>query len=151
MKRTPLKRKPYTMKRSRLKAASVKRAAINRAAKKIRANFVELVGVCDLCQEPKTLIAHEVARGNRVKQFTEPACQLALCDGCHTAVHEFPKLWNKVRQMALLKLRRPEALNLERYNQLAIARITEEDLAEYEGKVFKWRAVTPERVRKWKR
>jgi hypothetical protein len=139
LRRTPMKRKPYTFKRTRLKAASDKRKAINRAAKKTRQAFTSAIDNCDLCERPGLLlIAHEIARGNRRLQFTEPAVQLALCDGCHNVVHRETGLWTKTRQLALLKLRRPEMFNLERYNRLAITRVCEDELEMFEGRVFTW-------------
>lgn len=132
-----MKRSGFIRRRTRLKNASTKRRAINRKAAIIRREFCESIDYCDLCQRPGLcLVAHEIARAVRVKQFTEPACQLALCNGCHDVVHAETKLWSKVRQLALLLLRRPLQYDLAKYNQLAIAKVHQEDVDEFDGDPF---------------
>lgn len=123
MKRSAPKRKLGRYKKP-LRRVSTKRAKINRKAAIVRAEFCRMIERCELCDTPDlNLCAHEIPRSARVTAFTEPAAMLALCHGCHAVVHAEPKLWPKVRQAALLYLRRPGDWDLQRLNELLIAKL----------------------------
>ena len=56
-----------------------------------------------------------------------------VCDpGCHERIGNG---WPKAKQLALLRLRRPADFDLETYNHWAVARVTEDDVAEWTEKV----------------
>lgn len=120
----PKRRLGRIKRRSRIRAVSKKRAKRNRVAKKVRAEFCRQIGACELCEQVTIdLAGHEIPRGNRVAAFTESCAMLALCNECHRTIHDFPALWPKVKQAALLMLRRPGDWDLEALNRLLIARL----------------------------
>lgn len=130
MKRSPLKRSQPLRRTGRLKRASRKRAKRNREAAPVRQAMCELAGKCDMCcRETLDLCAHEIPRANlRVDAFDKAYATLILCDGCHKHLHAEPAIWTKAKQAGLLKIRRPEAFDLEALNGLLIARIDAEEI-----------------------
>jgi superfamily II helicase len=126
LKRTAIKRKPRKLGRFRkpLRVASKKRAKRNREAAPVRQSFVQEVGKCEVCDSQRIdLVAHEIARADRANQYTERCCMLCVCGDCHRELHESPAQWSKVRQLALIWLKRGRDFDLARYNKLAIARV----------------------------
>lgn len=103
------------------------------AIRKWRREWCEQVGACDVCRSGTLdLLCHELPRGNRKKCLTEPAAILVLCWTCHDAIHDSPAVWPKVRQAALLKVRRPEWFDLSILNSLLIRKLSEEDVSKFE-------------------
>jgi hypothetical protein len=99
-----------------MRRVSKKRAQLNKVAKEWRCQFQLELGVCEWCRKRRPII-HEIARGtaNRRKAFITRFATLGLCDpGCHQEVGS----WHPAKQLALLKLRRPEDYSLTAYHQL---------------------------------
>jgi hypothetical protein len=108
-----------------VKRRSAKAAARYEVIDELRANLRLTIDGCDYCETPNFAL-HEIVRCN-LRSYVAglPAVILALCDpGCHQEV----ACWKPVRQLALLKYRRPERFDLDIYNRWSTAKVTEEDV-----------------------
>jgi hypothetical protein len=124
-----MKRTGFIRRRTRLKNASDKRRKRNAEVRDFRMELVQQVGKCDLCcKASDTLCCHEIPRGSRAMAYSEACAILILCNGCHEFIHANGDLWPKLRQAALLKIRRPGAWNLNKLNSLLIAKLDADDV-----------------------
>ena len=86
---------------------------------------------CDICGAMPHLI-HEISRGDsREASLTEPACIMALCTHCHDMIHDEPKEWPVLRQLAWLACHRPYDLDLETFSRIYGKTVNFLDLLEY--------------------
>ena len=102
------------------------RAALDAIAVDIRRDMSLDMGECENCGVRRAVAIHEIPRaGVRKFVYTLASCTLGLCDpGCHQIVDR----WPKVRQLALLLMRRPDDFDLDEYNRWAIGRVHLEDV-----------------------
>jgi hypothetical protein len=97
---------------------SDKRKEMLAAAKEDRDDLRAKIKGCEFC-EKRAFALHEIPRaGVRSYVIGLPSCVLGLGDG-----------WPKAKQLALLKIKRPESFDLDVYNRWAVARVTDEDVA----------------------
>jgi hypothetical protein len=110
-----------------LKRMSDKRKEMLAAAKEDRDDLRAKIKGCEFC-EKRAFALHEIPRaGVRSYVIGLPSCVLGLCDpGCHQRIGDG---WPKAKQLALLKIKRPESFDLDVYNRWAVARVTDEDVA----------------------
>jgi len=103
--------------------------------------LIATIGQCELCgKDPSRvrhdykLVVHHIMRGPLRKKSTgKRFANLVLCKNCHdNVIHGNSRgYWAENRQLALLRRRRPEDLDLKAYNKMkgyGPDRITEEDL-----------------------
>ena len=116
-----------------MKAMSDKRRKLLDAGKAAREELRGRIKACEFCGK-RRFVLHEIPRaGVRSHVIGLPSCILGLCDpGCHERIGNG---WPKAKQLALLRLRRPADFDLETYNHWAVARVTEDDVAEWTEKV----------------
>jgi hypothetical protein len=103
-----------------LRHQSKKAAARARAAKPIRTALIQKAnGLCEVCRKPRELACHEIANGQYYRQaaLAKPYALLVVCNECNGALCDKAK-WPTSRQLALLKLRRPDDFDLEKFNLL---------------------------------
>lgn len=109
-----------------------KRAAQDRQANQWRQQRCYEIGACELCgtRDLTILSLHEVVRGG-VRRFvyTNPALTICLCNGerdCHT----FVSRWSAAKQIALLRIRRPNDFSFTEFNRWSTRKL---DLADVEA------------------
>ena len=98
-----------------MRRVSLKRQKLLRKVGPIRDAFRVELAICERCLR-RSPILHEIARGcTRSQSLTARFAILGLCDpGCHQIVGE----WPRARQLALVRLRRPNDFDLEAYWEL---------------------------------
>ena len=98
--------------------------------------LIDEIFQCELCGRPHKLVVHHIMRGPLRKKSTgKRFANLVLCRTCHDTRMHGNEHWPETRQLAVLKLSRPEDYSLYQYNLLknpnAPNRITEADVSEH--------------------
>ncbi len=133
------------MKRTRLRRQSTKTRKRNRECREFRQELVAWVRHCEVCGHDPTrvqsggvawsLVCHEIARGpTRLSALDQSYAVLVVCFNCHQEIHFGKEPFPEAKQLACLKLSRPQDYDLQAYNALkgrGPNRITEEDVEEW--------------------
>jgi hypothetical protein len=107
-----------------------------KTAKKIRDSLIKRVGCCEICgtvaRMHNPLCCHEIANGPcRSLALDKLFAMLVVCWRCNGELCDKAS-WPETRQLAVLRLRRPQDYDLAAYNQLvnprAPDRIREEEV-----------------------
>ena len=103
------------------------RAASDRLADKLRREFVERFPNCWVCGV-RGVQCHEICQGNRAEAVKHPANYLAVCMGCHEAMHDKSQ-WPVARQMALAWKCGDYSMEaiLKACNELSLRNVCEQD------------------------
>lgn len=80
-----------------------------------RAEFLKMVGRCDVCGRRQACDVDEIARGpDRQKALDKEFAVLAVCRLCHGLCQD----WSRARRLALLYLRRSDCYDLDAYHKI---------------------------------
>jgi len=112
-----------------MRRESKKTAARRRACKPFRETLKHEVGRCEICgHDPNrvrpgwvswVLHVHEIARGShRQKALDKPFAVLVVCYRCHSERLDSRAEWPEARQLAALKVSRPQDYDLPAFNTL---------------------------------
>lgn len=115
--------------KKRIRPQSVKHRARAEEARDVRRDLVLEVGRCEICGHDPTnhkagnvawrLDCHEIANGpNRQKCLDKRFGLLVLCWLCNSEEATDKMKWPEARQLALLRINRPDDYDLTAYNKL---------------------------------
>jgi len=101
-----------------MRRQSLKRQKLMREIAPWRKEFIQSVGICEICGAIPHLV-HEISRGiHREESLNKPYAVLVLCTHCHDDIHTGIGKWPLERQLAALGASRPGDFNLEKFNIL---------------------------------
>lgn len=114
--------------------SNLRRRRFNKA-NEFRKELIASAGKCEACGTRRNLCCHEIAGGpDRQKALDQAYALLVLCYPCNQLM-ENRSIWPQARQLALLKVSRPEQYDLVAFNFLvnprAPNRITADEVVAY--------------------